>query len=89
MGHLGLHTNADCPNSVIEQTTMIDSQSQRLLQDAAEKMQLSARAYHRVLKVSRTLADLEGSQKVMKTHIAEAISYRCTSKSMYVGSMYS
>jgi magnesium chelatase family protein len=43
---------------------------------AAERFKLSARAYHRVLKVARTLADLAGAEKVSRPHIAEALSYR-------------
>ncbi len=47
-----------------------------LLRDASEKLGFSARAYHRVLRVARTLADLDGSDKVGRIHLAEAISYR-------------
>ena len=52
-----------------------DKESQTLLLQAAERFNLSARAYHRVLKVARTLADLAGVDKVMRPHIAEALSY--------------
>ena len=48
----------------------------RLLEDAAQAMQLSARGYHRVLKLARTLADLDGAETVARIHIAEALSYR-------------
>ncbi len=47
-----------------------------MLRDAAEKLKFSARGYHRVLKVARTLADLEGKATVGRIHLAEAISYR-------------
>ena len=47
-----------------------------LLRDAADAMQLSARGYHRVLRVARTLADLDGADKVGRIHLAEALSYR-------------
>jgi magnesium chelatase family protein len=49
---------------------------QRLLGEAVERLRLSARGYHRVLKVARTLADLEGVAAVRRPHIAEALSYR-------------
>jgi magnesium chelatase family protein len=53
-----------------------DPAGQALLSDAAEKMRFSARAYHRILKVARTLADLDGAETVGRIHLAEAISYR-------------
>jgi magnesium chelatase family protein len=53
-----------------------DKESKSLLLQAAERFALSARAYHRVLKVARTLADLGGSEQVLRPHIAEALSYR-------------
>jgi magnesium chelatase family protein len=53
-----------------------DAGGLQLLRDAAEKLKFSARGYHRVLKVARTLADLDGQQMVGRIHLAEAISYR-------------
>jgi magnesium chelatase family protein len=47
-----------------------------LLREAADAMRLSARGYHRVLRVARTLADLDGTEKVGRVHLAEALSYR-------------
>jgi magnesium chelatase family protein len=47
-----------------------------LLREASDRLGLSARAYHRVLKVARTLADLDGAERVGRIHVAEAISYR-------------
>ncbi len=76
LGRPDIGTNADCPNGLIEQIAVPDAAGNRLLHEAAEKMQLSARAYHRVLKVGRTLADLDGTDAVGRIHIAEAISYR-------------
>ena len=53
-----------------------------LLRDAAEAMQLSARGYHRVLRVARTLADLDGAEKVGRVHLAEALAYRALADEM-------
>ncbi|WMT92228.1 YifB family Mg chelatase-like AAA ATPase [Pelagibacterium sp. H642] len=72
----GVHTNSAAPSSAIEQIVAPDGESRDLLLKAAETFQLSARAYHRVLKVALTLADLAGSAKVARPHIAEALSYR-------------
>ncbi|HTN62466.1 MAG TPA: YifB family Mg chelatase-like AAA ATPase, partial [Devosia sp.] len=72
----GVFTNAAAGASLIEAVVNPDKESQTLLLQAAERFSLSARAYHRVLKVARTLADLAGSEKVGRSHIAEALSYR-------------
>jgi magnesium chelatase family protein len=61
---------------MVEEIAAPDAAGLALLRDASEKMGFSARAYHRVLKVSRTLADLDGEEKVGRIHLAEAISYR-------------
>src|SRR6266851_395638 len=53
-----------------------DASGLKLLREAAEAMRLSARGYHRVLRVARTLADLDGADKVGRIHLAEALSYR-------------
>ncbi len=76
LGMEGVSTNAQCPTSVIEEIAMPDSAGLSLLRDASEKLGFSARAYHRVLKVARTLADLDGAGTVGRIHLAEAISYR-------------
>ncbi len=76
LGVTDIHTNAAANTALIEQIVDPDSESQALLVQAAEKFALSARAYHRVLKVARTLADLSASAKVKRPHIAEALSYR-------------
>jgi len=69
-------TNAEADGQVLEQTTQMDNAAKALLADAAGRMRLSARGYHRILKVARTIADLEGAPDVLKLHVAEALSYR-------------
>jgi magnesium chelatase family protein len=75
-GLAGLTTNAHCGASLIEEIAAPDAAGTALLAEASEKLGLSARAYHRVLKVARTLADLDGAATVGRIHLAEAISYR-------------
>ncbi len=78
-GELGIAsgvTNAHLSNTAIEAVAQPDAAGAALLQDASDKMGFSARAYHRILKVARTLADLDGSETVGRIHLAEAISYR-------------
>jgi len=75
-GAVGVYTNAAAGSTLIEAVVDPDRESQNLLLQAAERFNLSARAYHRVLKLARTLADLAGSERVVRSHIAEALSYR-------------
>ena len=72
----GITTNAAAPASLMEEVARPDSTGLALLRDAADAMRLSARGYHRVLRVARTLADLDGAEKVGRVHLAEALSYR-------------
>lgn len=75
-GMKGIITNARCSTAMIEIIAEPDAAGLQLLRDAAEKMKLSARGYHRILKVARTLADLDDKSTVGRIHLAEAISYR-------------
>lgn len=72
----GLHANADMGVSEITQFCKLTSEAQQLIELSVKRMQLSARAYHRVLKLSRTIADLGESALIQVQHIAEAIQYR-------------
>ncbi len=69
-------SNAAAPSSLVEAVADADDAGLRLLRDAAERLRLSARGYHRVLKLARTLADLDGGGAVRRAHLAEALSYR-------------
>jgi magnesium chelatase family protein len=71
-----VRTNAEAPAALLEEIAKPDAQGQKLLRDAADTMRLSARGYHRVLRVARTLADLDGAEKIGRLHLAEALSYR-------------
>lgn len=73
-----IDTNARCPSALMEEIAETDAGGRALLGEAAERMKLSARGYHRVLKVARTIADLDGSQTVGRMHLAEALAYRST-----------
>lgn len=69
-------TNALCPAGLIEDIARPDKAGGKLLQEVMQRMHFSARAYHRILKVARTLADLDGSERVGRLHLAGAINYR-------------
>ena len=69
-------TNATAPAAVIDEVAEPDDAGLALLRQAAERLSLSARGYHRVLKVARTLADLDGSDSVGRLHVGEALAYR-------------
>ncbi|MFT5639266.1 MAG: magnesium chelatase family protein [Paracoccaceae bacterium] len=68
--------NADAEGELLEEISKPDPEGAALLAQAAEKFRLTARGYHRVLRVARTIADLDGSASVKKPHLAEAISFR-------------
>jgi len=69
-------TNASISVQHLEQIAALDEKGQSLLNQAADRFKLSARGYHRILRVARTLADLENSDKIQYHHIGEAVSYR-------------
>lgn len=72
----GIYSNAKMSDQMVKKYCKISFESEHLLRYAFEKLNLSARAYNRILKVARTIADLEGSEDIKDEHIMEAISYR-------------
>jgi magnesium chelatase family protein len=75
-GRQGVRVNADAEGELLEQVATPDEGGRALLVKVAERFGLSARGYHRVLRVARTIADLAGSEPVEKAHVAEAVSFR-------------
>ena len=73
-----IRTNADADGALLEEIAAPDADGRKLLTEAAERMRLTARGYHRVLRVARTLADLDACTAVRRIHIAEAVAYRRT-----------
>jgi magnesium chelatase family protein len=76
LGKPELRTNAQADGELLEGIAVPEASGLKLLRDAADAMNLSARGYHRVLRVARTLADLDRREEVARIHIAEALSYR-------------
>jgi magnesium chelatase family protein len=76
LGLDAVRVNAQASGPVLEDVARTDNAGLALLRDAADSMRLSARGYHRVLRVARTLADLDGAERVGRIHLAEALSYR-------------
>ena len=72
----GVRVNADLEGAALEEAAAPDSEGRELLSRVAERFGLSARGYHRVLRVARTVADLDGSETVRRPHVAEAVSFR-------------
>ena len=77
----GIHSNAQMSEKMLHKFAELDAPSLDMLRMAMERLKLSARAYTRILKVARTIADLAGSEKVQSQHIAEAIGYRSLDRS--------
>ena len=73
---LGIYTNSELTPKLIKKYCHLDDTSANLLKEAVRKFNLSARAYDRLLKLSRTIADLDASEQIQAKHIAQAIQYR-------------
>lgn len=76
LGENDLHTNAEADGKLLEEIAAPSEAGRKLLLEATEKMRLTARGYHRILRVGRTLADLDQQNDVERIHIAEALAYR-------------
>jgi magnesium chelatase family protein len=80
-----IYCNAHMESRHVKKFCELDESSQNLLRTAIEKLGLSARAYDRILKVARTVADLSGSEAIQSMHIAEAIQYRSLDRKLWLG----
>lgn len=80
-----VHYNAQMHTKFIDEHCKLDESSKALLKTAMERLNLSARAYDRILKVSRTIADLEASETIHSSHISEAIQYRSLDREGWLG----
>lgn len=80
----GIYANADMDTKMIQRFCKIDKTGQTLLHNAITKLGLSARAYDRILKVSRTIADLSGVAEILPEHLAEAIQYRSLDRQLWM-----
>lgn len=83
--HTGIYCNAQISSKMLKEICIIDAVGQNLLKAAMEKLNLSARAYDRILKVSRTIADLAASENILPEHLAEAIQYRSLDREGWAG----
>ncbi len=85
MGVGGVYSNAMMPTQVAQEVCQVNPLGKKLLKTAMERLGLSARAYDRILKVSRTIADLAGSEEILPEHLAEAIQYRSLDRANWAG----
>jgi magnesium chelatase family protein len=78
-----VHNNSQIPSKNLTQICALDSACKELLKNAMDKYNLSARAYHRIIRVARTIADVENEKAIQRQHLAEAIQYRCLDKNTW------
>ena len=83
--HKDVHSNSQMSTKMMRKYCLLPAAGDQLIKTAMEKLGLSARAYDRILKVSRTIADLEASEDIKVEHLAEAIQYRSLDKENWAG----
>jgi magnesium chelatase family protein len=83
--HPGIHCNAQMSSKLLRKYCEIDAAGQSMMKTAMERLGLSARAYDRILKVSRTIADLDTSEQIQASHLGEAIQYRSLDRDNWAG----
>ena len=83
--YTGIYCNAQMNSKLLAMYAQPDAKGLALLKNAMERLNLSARAYDRILKVARTIADLEGAEQILPNHLAEAISYRNLDRENWAG----
>ena len=81
--NLPIYSNAQMSPKHIRRFCPLGREGEDLLRSAISELHLSARAYHRVLKISRTIADLEGKERIESSHISEALQYRCLDRQLW------
>lgn len=84
-GNTGIYCNAQISSKMLKEICVIDNAGANMLKSAMTKLNLSARAYDRILKVARTIADLAGSPSIQPEHLAEAIHYRSLDREGWAG----
>jgi magnesium chelatase family protein len=84
-GFPGVHCNAQMNSQLLATYAHPDEKGLQLLRTAMDRLNLSARAYDRILKVARTIADLEGCEQILPNHLAEAIGYRNLDRENWAG----
>jgi magnesium chelatase family protein len=80
-----MYSNSQITSKMLKDVCLLNNVGQNLLKAAMEKLNLSARAYDRILKVSRTIADLASCEEIRPEHVAEAIQYRSLDRESWAG----